>query len=518
MTPSRADSLAALESHRFDLLVIGAGIVGARVAYEAARSGATVALLDAGDFGGETSCSSSKLLHGGFRYLAGYRFGLVREAQRQRAVLAGRVAPHLVWSCPMVVALPSFRLRRRLKLATGLAVYAALAGFRAPRPRLISGETAIRFVPALNLRVVGATGLIGEMQTHDARLTLATVKGAVAAGTVVTNYVKVVELFGNGALVEDRFGGGTLRVDFRAVVNAGGPWLDSVRRLQDPHAKPLVRLSSGTHALLAMPDRWTAGLAVFDEAHSVFAVPWQSMLLVGATDAPLEGEPSTAAVTVDHVRELLDGVGSVLEGPLGSVLSTYCGVRVLPLGDTPTAEAPREHVIDVGPSGMVSVGGGKLTTHRPIAAETLRRLPAEVRPRRLVPTVTPLPGAGRAIVPPSVDSSIVEHLVSLYGNEAASVIASAGDDPNGLERIHPAGPDVWAQVRYAVEHEWALTANDVLERRTTVALRGLASGHVRAELEGRLSSACQPSHESSAGQFVPDWSLAHNPKLERRPL
>ena len=467
--------------------MVGAGILGSRIAYEASRAGLSVALVDAGDFGGQTSCSSSKLLHGGFRYLAAYRFGLVREAQRERRILARRVAPHLVWPCPMVVVLPSSGLRRRAKLATGLAVYGALGGFRAPRPRLISRAAAARLVPALDVGAVGAAGLVGEMQTHDARLTLATVKGAVAAGAVAANYVRVVELFAGAALVEDTFDGGTLRIDCRAVVNAAGPWLDHVRRLEDPLSEPLVRLSAGTQALLALPEEWHAGLALFDEGRSIFAVPWQGMLLVGATDTPLEGEPSTVAVARNDVVELLDGIGSIVERPLEPVLSAWCGVRVLPLGDTPTTEAPREHVIDVAPSGMVSVGGGKLTTHRPIAAAALRLLPVEVRPRRLAATAVPLPGAGDAVLPPDIDASLAAHLVSLYGSEAASVVESVCDDPRGLDRIDPVGPDVWAQARYAIEREWALTVDDVLGRRTTVALRGLAGEAVRTELAERLT-------------------------------
>ena len=487
----RPRSLDELASRRFDLLVIGAGIIGARIAYEAARAGLSVALVDAGDFGGGTSSASSKLLHGDFRYLARCRFGLVREAQRERAHLAGRVAPHLIWPCPLVVALESPKLHRRLKLAAGIGIYDTLAGFRSPRPRRLSRAEAMGLVPSLDVTAAGGLGLIHEMQTHDGRLTLATVGAAVAAGATAVSYAKVVSLEGSAAVVEDAFGAGPVRVRFRAIVNATGPWVDRVRQLETTKARPIARLSKGTQAMLVAPEGWLAGLAIFDERRSVFATPWQGMLLLGATDTPFEGDPASAAPGVEDVRGLCNALARLLPPELlhpKRILSSYSGVRVLPLGTGATVDAPREHVIDVGPSGMVSVGGGKLTTHRLIALEALRRLPFELRPRRLGRLDEPLPGAGPPENLTGVEPTTAAHLFSLYGSNAADVLACTEDDPGLLEPIHPAGPDIWAQVRFALEREWALTTDDVLRRRTTVALRGLDVERVREEVDRLLSS------------------------------
>ena len=499
MIPMRPRSLEALESRRFDLLVIGAGIVGARTAYEAARCGLSVALVDARDFGGATSSSSSKLLHGGFRYLARGRFGLVREAQRERRLLAERVAPYLVWPRPLVVALGSTRRSRRLKLAAGIRVYDALAGMQDPRPRLLGRQEATFLVPSLNVDEAGALALIHEMQTNDARLTLATIEAAVREGATVANYARVVELGRTAAVVEDVLDRAVATIRFRAVVNAAGPWVDSVRRLEWPAARPLVRLSKGTQAMLALPEGWLAGVAVFDERRSAFAVPWQGMLLLGVTDSPFDEDPDGAGPAASDLDELRGALARFLpseEIAPERVLSVSSALRVLPPGDDSTVDASRTHVVEASGSGMVSVAGGKLTTHRLIALEALRRLPADVRPRPVAPA--PLPGAGRLSPPAELDQETAAYLFSMYGSRVGDVLACAADDPSWLEPIVRGGPDLWAQARYAVEREWALTADDVLQRRTTVALRGLDGENVRDELYRRLRARALTSGSGRA--------------------
>jgi glycerol-3-phosphate dehydrogenase len=215
------------------------------------------------------------------------------------------------------------------------------------------------------------------------------------------------------------------------------------------------------------------------------------MLLLGVTDEVFEGDPSRALPTKESIRELRKRLAPFLAAELLAderVLSVSAGVRVLPRGRGATRDAPREQVIETSPSGMVSVGGGKLTTHRLIALEALKRLPAGVRLRRSATAPAPLPRAGPA---PArllgVEPSTAAHLRSIYGCRASQVVACARDDPNWLEPIHKDGPDVWAQARFAVDEEWATTADDVLRRRTTVAPRGLDGIDVRNELCGRLA-------------------------------
>jgi glycerol-3-phosphate dehydrogenase len=495
MSSARARSLDELASTSWDVLVVGAGIIGSRVAYEAALSGLRVALVDAGDFGGATSSASSKFVHGGLRYMSSWQIRLVRSSQREREALC-RIAPHLVSRRPLVLAehagypLPVY--------AAGLALYKAVAGAGTPRPRIVSVRRGLELAPFLLVGGLKTCTLLPEAQTNDARLTLATVRAAVGAGACVASYVRVLELERVGsviraALLESVTDGARFPVRARAVVNATGPWVDEVRALEDPARAPLVRLSKGTHLVLQLDGEWKTGVASSrDGTRTTFAVPYDGTLLVGVTDTPYEGAPGEVAPTREDVYDLLEDASyCVAPELLGAerVLHAFAGLRVLPLGEGTTRDLPREHVVATGPAGMISVAGGKLTTHRLIAIAALRRLPSELRPKRMRPSDEPLPGAG---APPEglseLDPEIAEHLVGLYGSDAATVLAYGDGE---LERIDPTGPDVWAQVSFAVEHEWALTADDVVRRRTTLALRGLDTPATRAGIAARIAGRPQ---------------------------
>jgi glycerol-3-phosphate dehydrogenase len=489
----RAAAFERLEGEVADLLVIGGGIVGARVAYEAARTGLKVAVIDQGDFGGATSSASSKLIHGGLRYLATGDVGLVRELQRERAVLSSRIAPHLVRPLRLVLAVERSRSREVAKLVAALTLYAAVSGFRRPRPRLLPCRDAVELVP-FDRSAIFACGVVEEASTHDSRLALATVRAARRAGAVTLNYTGAAAIERvrsvSEIVVVDGVTGEHLRVRSRAVVNASGPWVDRVRLLEDPRARPLTRLSKGMHAVLPLPDGWHAGLALFDDSRSAFAVPWQGMLLLGATDTPVDDGALDAPPADEEVALLLGWFRDVLpESRADRVVSSFAGFRVLAPGRAGTSRASRRHVIDVGPGGTVSIAGGKLTNHRVIALDALANLPPEVRPSRLRPSADPLPGAhhaqARAAVNGRVDARTAAHLLGLYGGEAVRVLAFAETEPDALEPIHRDGPDIWAQAHFAVDEEMPVEAEDIAARRTTLGLRGLASAQVLGEL-GRL--------------------------------
>ena len=447
MRTGREGALDALRSGTFDLLVIGAGIVGSRVAYEAARAGLRVALVDAGDFGGATSSASSQLVHGGLRYLSTGQLGLVRASLAERRALERRVAPRLVTSLPLVVAVPGGV--RRWRVSAGAHLYAALSGFRDPRGRLLRQEEVRRLAPLLRDDVSRVCLLLHEATTNDSRLTLATVTAAARAGAVVANYARVVALEQvrgrvAGGVLAGCCGEGLVTTRSRAVVNAAGPWVDHVRRLEDSHAAPTVRLSKGVHVLLQGGNGWRAGLALWDEHRSVLAIPWQGMVLIGATDTPYEGEPDAVCPEEEDVTALLAAAGHLLPADLiarENVRFAYAGLRVLPPGAGETSRSSREHVTTIGPAGMVSVAGGKLTMHRPIARGVLRRLPAEVRPRRARTYDDPLLGdqATGPGLSSNLDRDTVSHLQALYGSEAAS-LAEYENAPDAFERVHPDGP------------------------------------------------------------------------------
>jgi glycine/D-amino acid oxidase-like deaminating enzyme len=352
---TREESLERLERRRFDLLVVGAGIVGTRVAYEAARDGLSVALVDAGDYGGGTSSASSKLLHGGLRYLATGDVALVRQLQLERREIATRIAPHLVEPLPLVLAVDGSSRVRAAKLAVALPLYAALSGFGRPRPRRIRVGAAAGLIPPLQTSAVAACGVVTEVLTHDARLTLATARAAARNGAATASYVRVIGLESGAAVVEDVRTHELLRVRCRAIVNAAGASVDAVRRLERRDAAPLVRLSLGVHAVVPLVGAWSGGLALFDDTGSAIAIPWQGMLVIGATDVPYTA--GTGPVTGDpaHVEQLLARFAEVLPRDQvhpDRVVHTFAGLRVLPLGEVATPRASRRHVGRPGRHGL----------------------------------------------------------------------------------------------------------------------------------------------------------------------
>jgi glycerol-3-phosphate dehydrogenase len=481
--------LSQLAECRFDLLVIGGGIVGAGIANEAARAGLAVALVDRGDFGGATSSASSKLIHGGLRYLRLGDVKLVREAHRERRALLKTVAPHLVRRLPFLFPLYRDGPYRPTTLRLGLALYSGLAGDKLGG--LLPRARALQSVPDLRLDGLRGCGVYIDSFTHDGRLCLANVRAAAAAGGVVANYAEVVTLRQvagriRGAEVRDRLSGDTLPVEARTVVNATGPWINGLRALEDPAAPPIARLSKGVHLLLDLDRPWSAALTIpHDAVRVTFAYPWQGMLLLGTTDTLYEGDPSEVAVEPADVTRVLDEASVGLEREVldpGRVRASFAGLRVLPglSGETLTARRETQYVL--GPGGMLTVAGGKLTTYRRIALHALERLRPELGGLRFDPSPRPLPGAiglddaGARIARqyPELDPATRSHLLHLYGSLAEEMLAPALLEPSLLEPIHPDAPDVLAQIAYGAGHEWAVSVEDVVWRRTTLGYRGLA--------------------------------------------
>jgi glycerol-3-phosphate dehydrogenase len=252
----------------------------------------------------------------------------------------------------------------------------------------------------------------------------------------------------------------------KAVVNAAGPWVDRVRRLEDPRAKPSMRLSKGVHVVVDGGEDWGAALTIpHDKVRVSFAVPWEGMLLLGTTDTEHDGEPDTVSVSDTDVTQVLAEASVAVDG-LGPPRATFCGLRVLPGGEGGTASAKRETVFTTGPTGMVSVAGGKLTTYRRIALDALDHLGV----RGLSKRPRPLPGAtglDRIAWPDELDARTRNHLLHLYGSLALEVLAPAVGDPSLLEPLVPGRPDLRAQELYARTHEWAQADEDVFRRRTT---------------------------------------------------
>jgi glycerol-3-phosphate dehydrogenase len=493
---TREAAIEELGRRAFDVLVIGGGIVGAGIAAHAARAGLAVALVDRADFGAGTSSASSKLIHGGLRYLRLGDVRLVREAHHERRALMRVVAPHLVRRQPFLLPVYDDGPYGRVTLQAGLVLYSALA--RARLNRLLRPQRARELVPSLRTGGLRSCGLYADAVTHDGRLCLANVRAAAEAGATVLNYAEVRHLRtvrGRAAGAEVVVDGTAVSVSARTIVNATGPSVDAVRRLEDPSAASSVRLSKGAHVLLDLEEPWPVALTIpHDKVRVSFAVPWQDMLLLGTTDTLHDGQAGTVEATEADVDQIL-GEAAVAIAPdvlrAEAVRSTFAGLRTLPLGDGPTTSAHRETVYLRGPTGMLSVAGGKLTTYRRIALAALSLLRAELGLHRLDHRPFPLPGAidpGEAVHRlavrfPNLEPAVCAHLVHLYGSFAEHVLAPAKADPDLFDPIHPEGPDLAAQAVYALEVERACRSEDVLERRTTLAARGLASKDVVRHIE-----------------------------------
>ncbi|MFI6684561.1 FAD-dependent oxidoreductase [Streptomyces sp. NPDC050485] len=512
---SRAETREQLSTATYDLLVIGGGILGISTAWHAAQSGLRVALVDAGDFAGATSSASSKLLHGGLRYLQTGAVKLVAENHFERRAVSRQVAPHL--ANPLTFYLPVYKggPHGAAKLGAGVFAYSALSAFGDGVGHLLSPAKAAADVPELRTDNLKAVAVYGDDQMNDARMALMTVRAAVEAGAVVLNHSEVTGLRFTkgrvtGADLKDRLSGEEFGVNARLVLNATGPWVDHLRKMEDPDSAPSIRLSKGAHLVLKRTAPWKAALATpIDKYRITFALPWEDMLLLGTTDEEFEGDPADVRVTEADTAQILDEAAfSIRDQQLSRDLITYsfAGLRVLPGGPGDTSKAKRETVVTEGRGGMLSVAGGKWTTFRHIGRTVMKKLEQlpghplgdDFEPISQLPGKMPLPGianpravAHRLMVDgpapgPRMSADTAKHLATHYGSLSFDIARLANEDAALAERIHPDAPEIWAQVVYARDHEWAETADDVLRRRTTLTIRGLATDEIRGKVDDLL--------------------------------
>lgn len=516
--PSRAETREQLSKATYDLLVIGGGILGISTAWHAAQSGLRVALVDAGDFAGATSSASSKLLHGGLRYLQTGAVKLVAENHFERRAVSRQVAPHL--ANPLTFYLPVYKggPHGAAKLGAGVFAYSALSAFGDGVGHLLSPSKAAQDVPELRTDNLKAVAVYGDDQMNDSRMALMTVRAAVEAGAAVLNHAEVTGLrFTSGrvtgAELKDRMSGDEFGVNARLVLNATGPWVDHLRKMENPDAAPSIRLSKGAHLVLKRTAPWKAALATpIDKYRITFALPWEDMLLLGTTDEVYEGDPADVKVTEADTAQILDEAAfSIRDQQLSRDLITYsfAGLRVLPGGPGDTSKAKRETVVTEGARGMLSVAGGKWTTFRHIGRTVMKKLeslpgrPLGASDEDFVPISQlqkrlPLPGianpravAHRLLVDgpapgPRMSADTAKHLATHYGSLSFDIARLANENPELAERVSPDAPEIWAQVVYARDNEWAETADDVLRRRTTLTIRGLATDEVRGKVQDVL--------------------------------
>lgn len=501
LDPSRrADAWRRFEEHAFDVLVVGGGITGSGVAIDAATRGLSTALVEARDIASGTSSRSSKLIHGGLRYLEQLDFTLVREALRERELMLSRLAPHLVHPVPFLYPL-THRGWERPYVGAGLGLYDTLGGTRSlPRHRHLSRRAALVLCPALRRDALVGAVRYYDAQTDDARHTLTVARTAAHYGAVVRTSTRAIRLVRDagrvvGAEVLDTETGSTTVIRSAVVVACAGVWTDEVEALAGVRGRFDVRASKGVH-LVVPRDRIASevGLILRTETSVLLVIPWGNYWIVGTTDTDWTLDLVHPAASRADVDYLLGQVNRVLTRPLtrADVSGVYAGLRPLLAGESDeTSRLSRSHAAARPMPGLVMVAGGKYTTYRVMAADAVN-LAASDLDRAVPASVTadvPLLGAeGYPALVNQVDDLAaryalptwrIRRLLGRYGSLIFEVLDPAAEDPALLHPLPDADEYLRAEIRYGATHEGALHLDDLLTRRTRVSIE-VADRGVRA--------------------------------------
>jgi glycerol-3-phosphate dehydrogenase len=490
---NRDEQLARLAAERFDILVVGGGATGLGAAVDAAARGYRTALIETGDFANATSSRSTKLVHGGVRYLRQGNVALVREALHERTLLR-RNAPHLVDELRFVV--PAYRGLEIPYYAVGLGAYDLLAGASGFRRSSVIGPARTRaLVPTIATRHLRGAVAYSDGRFDDARLALTLARTAVDRGAVVANYVRAMEFrYENGrvrgVVAIDRETERSLDIRARAVINATGIFGDAVRALDDPHARPLLRHSRGSHVVVARevlgPSETALLVPRTPDGRVLFAIPWHQRVLIGTTDVADERVEPDPVPTGAEIAYIVETANRYLARPIAEnqILSAFAGLRPLLSGSaTQTAALSREHAIEVSRFGLVTIAGGKWTTYRAMAEQVVDVAMREggLTPALSTTRLMPLHGA---FGPPSDDETL-----RVYGTDAAEIAQLVRADPAIGTPLHPRLPYTRALVVYAARAEMARSVEDVLARRTrALALDAAAAFESASEVAALLAS------------------------------
>ena len=506
----RETALDTMASTELDVLVVGGGVVGGGSALDAATRGLEVGLVEARDFASGTSSRSSKLVHGGLRYLEMLDFALVAEALRERGLIISKLAPHLVRPVPFVYPLQG-RVWERAYAGAGVALYDTLGrisgnGRGVPHHRHLSRRKALRIVPSLR-----KDSLIGALQYYDgqvddARHTMFLSRTAAAYGAHVASRARVVEFLREGervcgAVVQDLESGRRIRVLARQVVNATGVWTDDTQALVGERGQIHVRASKGVHLVVPRDRiRSESGIILRTNKSVLFVIPWGRHWIVGTTDTDWSLDKAHPAASSSDIDYVLDNVNRVLQTPLtrADVEGVYAGLRPLLKGETEaTSLLSREHAVAHSVPGLVVVAGGKYTTYRVMAKdavdEAVHGLESSLD-RRVPECVTedvPLLGAEgydaiwnarhRLADRSGLHVVRIEHLLQRYGTLAEEVLDLVAEDPGMGRPLEGTEDYLRAEVVYAVTHEGARHLDDVLTRRTRISIETFHRGTSSAE-------------------------------------
>lgn len=498
MERSREANINNLKSKSYDVLVIGGGITGTCIARDAALRGLTVACVDKNDWAFGTSSRSSKLIHGGIRYLEMFDFKLVFEACHERRQLLLN-APHLVY--PQAFSFPIYKGDKNglFMIESGLILYDMLASFRnVKNHRMYLHDRAMQLEPELDGDRLKAAGVFYDCSTDDARLTLAFMLSALDDGADCVNYMEVLNLHKSngklcGARVRDALTAEEFDLEARVVVNAAGAWGDKVCELDEPGIPEKLRLTKGSHILVPRGRARTKNaLPIISPADErlMFVIPRGHFTLIGTTDIYYQEDLDHPFATRDEVEYMLEAANRAMPRchlDKIDVISTYSGLRPLAMKeggtDVAASQVSREHRIYEGHSGLLMIAGGKLTTGRSMAEEMVDLVSRRLLEKHGIETKsgcrtknnpilgTPSPETQAKVRALSYklkfDSDILEGLLK-QGSDALEVLAMVGEDESLAERLSPETPHIEAQVRFAVSAEMARTVDDFLVRRTEI--------------------------------------------------
>lgn len=488
----RKEDLASLKTEVFDLLVIGGGVTGAGVALDGASRGLKVALIEAGDLASGTSSRSSKLIHGGLRYLEQYDFKLVKEALREREMMVTTLAPHLVKPVSFLFPLTE-KFRERTYVGAGLALYDLLRGFKRALPwhKHLDQKRVAKVAPSLRADIITGGIQYFDAQVDDARHTMMIARTAKRYGARIATYTEATELIRDGKRVVGvkvkPQGGRAFAVKAKVTVLAGGVWTSPLYEKFGLKPGYEVRMSKGAHIVVpgdAISSE--SGIIIKTPLSVLFIIPWFGKWIVGTTDTEYRDDPGTPVASKSDVDYILAQANRVLTPRLrrSDVIGVYAGLRPLisSAPDSPTTKLSREHIVDRPAPGFVSIAGGKYTTYRVMAEDAVDVASAELR--RIVPESStaqlPLLGADGYFALTNkvsllaseygLSEQAIRHLLDRYGSEIVTLLELTRKRPELKSKLNPKLEYLKVEAVYAVEFEGARNLIDIIDRRTRISL------------------------------------------------
>ena len=485
----RESAISQLGTEQFDILVIGGGVNGAGAALDAASRGLKVALIEAQDIAAGTSSRSSKLIHGGLRYLEQYDFKLVREALHERELMVSTLCPHLVKPVGFLFPLTE-KLKERTYVGAGLALYDALRGFQRSLPwhKHLSQKQINEIAPSLRRDLVTGAIKYFDAQVDDARHTMAVARTAARHGAIIATKVSAESLIREGKRVVgvnalDLASGKKIAIKATATVMCAGVWSDQLHEQFELTPGYNVTMSKGAHIVVpGSAIKSDAGIIIKTPVSVLFLIPWGDKWIVGTTDTPYEGDRAEPFATQEDVQYILDQANRVLKPKLRAkdIIGVYAGLRPLVANkkSATTTKLSREHTVDRPAPGFVSIAGGKYTTYRVMAEDVIDRAVIELR-RMSKDSVTekvPLVGADgyfaleqqkeRIALETGLTVETVTHLLNRHGSLISEILVIIKEQPKLAKKLDSDLPYIKAEIIYAVSHEGAQSVDDVISRRT----------------------------------------------------